>query len=266
MSVISEIYRWIVYNNVWIALGAASMTYSTSIILFGKVNANVLWIVFLATYFGYNFQRYISIGSPNSNPKDKWFSSNLFAIKIMGVISLITCFYLCLLTFTIEEICWLSPFLVVVICYRWPILGKALRDVPFLKLFFIAISWGFITVLVPQFATHNTTVSWLLILVNTMYIIGITIPFDIRDVNTDSKQKKTLPQLTGIKWAVFTSIISLALPGMIYYQNGFLGLALFCVFSALVVIFSLRKRPDWYYSFVLDGLLLLFPFFTNFIT
>ena len=99
-----------------------------------------------------------------------------------------------------------------------------------------------------------------------MYIIGITIPFDIRDVNTDSKQKRTLPQLTGIKWAVFTSIISLALAGMIYYQNGFLGLALFCVFSALVVIFSLRKRPDWYYSFVLDGLLLLFPFFTNFIT
>ena len=72
MSVILEIYRWIVYSNVWIALGAASMTYSTSILLYGYVETRVLLIAFLATYFGYNYQRLISVrNSKIYNLKDK---------------------------------------------------------------------------------------------------------------------------------------------------------------------------------------------------
>ena len=241
------------------------MTYSTSILIYGYVESRVLWIAFLATYLGYNYQRLISVrSSKKNNPKDEWFLSNINSLKVLGFISLLGCIYLCIIIFSLKETLWFSPFAFIVLCYRWPILGVALRDVPYLKLFFISISWGFITVLLPQFSEHDLDISWMLILINTLYIIGITIPFDIRDLETDSVDKKTIPQVFGVRVAVLVSIVCILLAGIMFFQKGFIGLLYMCIFSVIIVIFSIRKRPDWFFSFVIDGLLLLFPLFTIF--
>ena len=158
------------------------------------------------------------------------------------------------------------PFVFITLCYRWAILGVALRDVSYLKLFFIAISWGFITVILPQFSEHDLDIFWMLILNNAFYITGITIPFDIRDLETDSVDKKTIPQIFGIKVALLISILCISIAGFMYYKNGFIGLSIVCLLSSFVILFSFRKRPDWYFSFIIDGLLLLFPLFMTFKT
>jgi len=260
-----EIYRWLIYGNIWIALGACSFTYSTSFILYGRIDVKVLVIVFFATLIGYNYQRYISVTSQNnSNVKDDWFLSKINLIKAMGYLLIPLCLYLCLVTFNINEAVWFLPFTFIIICYRWPVLGLALRDLPYLKIFIISLTWGFITVLLVQFSEHDLNLNWMLILNNSLYILGITIPFDIRDLDTDSSSKKTIPQIVGVKIAVSLSIICLLISALMYYNIGFSWFSGVCIISAIVTLFSISKRQDWYYSFIIDGLLLLFPLFTIF--
>ena len=265
MPLVLEIYRWIIYGNIWMALGAVSLTYSSSIIMYDRVSIPILLIVFFATLIGYNYQTLISVRAfKNNSPKDEWFLANINLIKMIGYVSFICCIYLCVDNFSVKEMVLFLPFFLITLCYRWPILGVALRDIPYLKIFLIALTWGFVTVLLPQYSEHDLVLNWSLILNNSLYILGITIPFDIRDLETDSRSKKTIPQLFGVARALFIAVICISISGYLYYIEGYLALTLVCLFSVIIIMFSIKKRPDWYFSFIIDGLLLLFPLFTIF--
>jgi hypothetical protein len=75
--------------------------------------------------------------------------------------------------------------------------GKNLRDIPGIKIYIIALVWVLITVIVPYLIDTNLNFQKTLILfgAEVLFMISITIPFDIRDINLDEKSKKTIPQL-----------------------------------------------------------------------
>ena len=96
---------------------------------------------------------------------------------------------------------------------------------------------------------------------NSLFVFAITIPFDIRDLEFDHSNKKTIPQVFGKKAAVFISCFLLLLTGLLYVYSGNYGLIGLCMIAMVLVLLSFLQKPDWYYLLIIDGLLILFPLF-----
>ena len=88
------------------------------------------------------------------------------------------------------------------------------------------------------------------------FVSGITFPFEIRDLDRD--QFPTLPKVLGVKNTKYLSIIFLLFSGIlafIYLEEKFgISFGITIVISIILAIFSNKKRPDWYYSFLLESL------------
>ena len=142
--------------------------------------------------------------------------------------------------------------------------GKNLRDIPGIKIYLIGIVWVVITVLIPYLTNANLglTNTIILFVSELLFMISITIPFDIRDINLDEASKKTIPQLIGIQNSIFTSIIIMIISQiMLQYLMPSLniGIWLFTVISIVILYFSKPKRQELYFSGLTDGLLILQP-------
>ena len=92
----------------------------------------------------------------------------------------------------------------------------------------------------------------------------LVIPFDIRDLQFDEPEKKTIPQLIGWKASKYTGITLLIICGLLSYS--FFKEAIYSIpIYFLSILLMLRvddKRKELFYAFGIDGLILLFPFST----
>ena len=88
-----------------------------------------------------------------------------------------------------------------------------MRSVAFLKLFLIAISYAGITVLFPliNYCIEVESNEIITFIQRFLFIVSITIPFDIRDLNFDNKNLKTLPQVIGIQKSKVVGLLFLML-------------------------------------------------------
>ena len=94
-----------------------------------------------------------------------------------------------------------------------------------------------------------------------LYVIAITLPFDVRDYHFDNESIITIPHLFGAKATYFLSIIILFFLFIISLEN--YGLLLFISISLIIILPSYKLRSEYYYLFILDGLLLVFPIFVK---
>ena len=108
---------------------------------------------------------------------------------------------------------------------------------------------------------HDFPIHWFFIIF--FFVSGITFPFEIRDLDRD--QFPTLPKVLGVKNTKYLSIIFLLFSGIlafIYLEKKFaISFGITIVISIILAIFSSKKRPDWYYSFLLESLSALPLFF-----
>ena len=255
------LYYWLTYGNFWIAFGAVGLTFCNSKMIYGCVNNDALLLSFFITLGAYNFQRILKANQLNlSDQKHRWLHSNQ---KMLSFITIICIVFSCsiLISISSKKLLYFLPFLLVVTFYRLPFFGLSFRNIPGLKIFLISISWGFVTVLIPDLFSESFYIpSWKFIITSGFYVLAITIPFDVRDMLVDDSSKKTIPQIIGIRFAVCLAIFILLMLSIIFWLfQDQLEMACYCIFSAIILIFSFEIRPDWYYSFILDGLLVLMP-------
>ena len=165
--------------------------------------------------------------------------------------------------FTFYELLYFSPLIAIALLYAVNVFSKSLRDIPFIKIILIALSWAAVTVLIPAYLNQVFLVNavWVLFILNFTYIFALVIPFDIRDLDFDEPDKKTIPQLLGIKTAKYTAIILLIICGVLSF--GLLKEAIFLLpvytVSAATLFQVNVKRNEFFYAFGIDGLILLFP-------
>ncbi len=150
--------------------------------------------------------------------------------------------------------------------YVWKIPGlngKSLRDIPTLKIFIIGFVWVLFCVLFLNRIENNGKIIPQLIfqgILTFVFIISITIPFDVRDMNLDAQSTKTIPQLIGEKKATYLSVVLFLLSqvGLIYlYPQHLYGLLIFMAIGSWVLIQSKNKNKELYFSGLVDGLLVL---------
>lgn len=201
-----NVINLLVFGNVLIALAAGFLTLSFSKLI--GIDNYLLYglMLFFGTLFTYNIQRLFRFKEiiESKSPRHQWIKNNkriqYFILFFAGLGAMITFLYL------VDNIKSLTLLLVIALvsliyAFRINIKKRTFRELPYIKIHVIAISWMFLAFVWP---IVNSKIPFTMDNIRTciavyFYFIGITIPFDIRDLPYDLKNQKTIPQVLGIK-------------------------------------------------------------------
>lgn len=220
----------------------------------------------LATFSVYNLQRIYKFKKQTILQTEtyEWLKQRMYWMNplaiICGILALLLSAYL------VKDVLsngWLFLFTVLVsIFYVVPFFGKRLREIPFLKTFLIAVVWTSVLFYIPwlnegrktEVVQNELTAFFLL-------FSALTIPFDIRDMEQDRLQHKTLPLLFGV---TVSKVVALALLAVFYLiianinqeigKNVLLGSI--TLLASLLVIFTNSTRSISFFA-ALDGTMVL---------
>lgn len=268
LNLVKRISILLVYTNGVVSLATASMTFGICRQL-GIDNAILYAVfVFFSTLFTYNLQRYIKSFhySSASTLHMQWVLRNrkhLLYLLILAFVGIGVSFLAIYNGITIKSWGILMLSGIISFFYIQKVKKTNLRSIPFIKIHLIALIW---MIAVCVFPAINEGLSFSeyyhYAILTYAYIIGITIPFDIRDLKYDDRSFRTIPQLVGVKNAKSISIgllftffyftIQLS-PGLLYHNLFYLGFIL----TILLVVFVNQTRNDLYYSGWLESSIIL---------
>jgi len=176
----------------------------------------------------------------------------------------------------------LFPFLLMTLFYVIPLfkirnLEVSFRNLPGLKIFSIGFAWAGVSVLFPLYEAEIefTTRIYLEFIMRILILIVILIPFDIRDVKSDSEKLKTLPQVLGVyasKWLgyilLFLFVILILLGQKQLNNEVFINVGI-SILAGLFLGFSSPEKSRFYTSFWVESipvfwLVLIVLFYKNY--
>lgn len=271
----------IVFSNFFVSLCVAALTYRTFLYFNLTLSNAMLVLVFSATYFIYNFQRLVrmnqkEIDETNIGFRMRWVYKNkqpiIFTIVIAVIILVVSLFYINIKT--IIALAVMGFFSVVYVVRFIPYNNKwlALRDIPFLKIFVIAFVWALVTGMLPIISSKDLiqiNLQHILFLTKQfLFVVAITIPFDIRDMKYDvEKGIKTFPLVVGVKKVIILGVllllgfIAIASCEFLVFQNITMSLWIAEIITILLVavllLLSKKQQPELFYSLIIEGTSLL---------
>lgn len=263
----------LLYSNFWIALAAVGMAAQSQLLLSGRGEPTaLLGFIFFATLFLYAVHRII--GLRKSKP---FTDSGRYAVIARfrnhivfyaGMAGL--CAALFLLQMPRTLIAGLIAPCLLALLYVLPVWkGYRLRDLHYVKIFLIAITWSWITVFLVALELGMTwsTPMYMMLLERVFFVFAITIPFDIRDLEIDAFNKvKTLPAALGVRSSQRLGGLSLGLMLLlaalnyywdVYALNDLVALVVSACVSGLLIFLSDRTRHDYFFSGLVDGMMVL---------
>jgi|TARA_B100001093_G_scaffold264106_1_gene252547 4-hydroxybenzoate polyprenyltransferase len=256
-----KIIENLIFSNIWIAFGGVGVTVTTFLYSNLTLNYFFLGLVFFATLFSYNLQN-ISERKAHKQRSNQiiWIESNNKIIKFITLIALFFSILFSFFSLNYSAVFISSPFLFLVIFYRINFFNKIkFRNIPGLKILIIAICWTWACCILPQIL-YSINIDWALVCFIFLYVLLITIPFDIRDMEFD-KGIKTIPQLIGSRNALFLSFFLIIILFSIFVFFGNYKLCFFLFITCLILLPSLKSKNEFYYLIFIDGLLIILPFF-----
>lgn len=272
-----KILSAVINSNIYISLAAVMLTVAAQIQLGMKPQWHAyLFIIFFATLFEYNIHRLVTVLTNKealNSEKHEWVRENLKKFYLLVFVSMAGSVIVVLMT-KIEIMIALAPFAVLTLFYSIPVLGDKkqifrLRDIPYIKIFMIAIVWSSTTIILPVIQSNevfNSVHLGSMLVERFFFIFAITIPFDIRDQEADLHSGlKTIPLLIHEKKAMTLSYLSLLVFFLISFfhylhQNDLYLIGALGISTASTYWFlkSARiKKLNWYHYGILDGTMLL---------
>jgi len=262
MSAIVKLY---VYNNFHIALCALAFTAEYYLRNNQPLDKKYLVFIFFSTLALYCLHRIIGINKIDISLLDKRMLSYKRMSKILFSILIISglCASISFLSLPQQVMLMCIAPIFISLFYALPIFGKQmrLRDFPFIKIFLIAIVWTWLCYYIP--ASQHNDIDKFYLLECVFFMLLITLPFDIRDLRVDSSSgTKTIPGTIGIKstkiLGTFLFVIALVI---IYFQREVstvkIALTLCYLLAWILLLGTNKERSDLYYSFFIDGLLIV---------
>jgi len=165
-------------------------------------------IIFCLVLGTYNFHRLIkSSGINNPSVWLTWVNANRRGLWILSMVSLLNGVGGLLIFVPSGIEIWIGTGLIAVVSvwYVLPVVKKPLRDVPYIKTILIAVVWSFMLIYVPMGGIVENKM-WPS-LTGFLFIYGITVPFDIRDLKYDEVEKRTLPMVIGMRSSKILSLV-----------------------------------------------------------
>ena len=247
--------NFIIFSNIWIALGAMMMCVQSYFIFDQKINLSVCFFVFFSTFFSYNFQRLVQRKdyATSSSERHLWILNHTtilnYFLVMSGIISVVLfCFILSFLNFFVIGFVGVISFLYAV---------AKLRNRTLLKIFLISISWAFVCSILPLISNVSYLELIKLTVCYFLFIFAITIPFDIRDMPYDANSS-TIPQLIGESHSKTLSIVLLWVSlGVLQTIIPSYYLIPLYVFISAIIYYSSVDKQEYYFSGLIDGVIIL---------
>ncbi len=264
MSFLKKIGTFYVNAHIHVSLAASCMVFITGIV-FRIAVLEVSIFAGFSTLLSYNIIRFIKYKSfgLNQNLSD-WFERNKWKVWILMFVSFFGVLYMLLFLKTIALLV-LLPFVLIVMLYMAPVFPdgiskRTLRNLPFVKIFSIAITWSGVTVIFPLLNSGVTVdrVVWFFFLYQFLFVFVWTLPFDIRDITHDAQEMKTIPQILGVKRTKRSGMILLILISFLFFhffENSVFFLLLSGIlFLMVAILFSKAKQAPFYASFWVESI------------
>jgi 4-hydroxybenzoate polyprenyltransferase len=265
------------YGSIHIALGAVGMSLMTCHLIHADLFSHPAWLsgIFFGTLAFYSFHRIYDLDKRRELADTTRLMTVARHRSVIRGLSLFSVVFasISLAFFPADQWLILVPGVILTAWYSVAP-GKSLkklREFGFVKIFVIALVWGMVTAVIPAIREHSERhVVFLLLLERSLFIFALTIPFDLRDYLTDKKQKvRTLPAFLGKKQSILLAlgVLTLLLPVIIlviyrlgvYSQPDAILLIVTNIATAILVGMSLVIRNDYYFTGILDGILIFQP-------
>ena len=259
---------FLLYSNIFIAISAVAMSLET-LVLIGASSS--FWFlqgeVFAATLCIYAMHRLVSLERLREELVNERFRTIralkrlIWVVLTFSIILGVVLFWwlkfntqLALVLPAILSLGYVLPF--------WK--NKRLRDFHFLKIFLIAGVWAYVTVLLPSLEADQPIdlVLFLRFSERALFIFAITLPFDIRDWEIEKANGvQTIPSLIGVPATVYLALgcllLWVAACWWLYTPITAGLLTVVALLTAALVWGSRRPQPDYYFTGLLDGTMLL---------
>lgn len=285
IKTLTSLIKLLTYSNLFVSLCVTAFTHLTYIIYnLPKDNLLVvLLMVFSFTFFTYNGQRIFRLRKKILQPENiserlqwiiKYRKSLTYLTVLFGAIGLVCVYF-------INIYCWiiLVPMGFLSVFYVVPIIpfapnAPALREIPYLKIFIIGMVWSLVIVGIPMvdseyidlYKSYSSRLFIYPLLQVLCFVIGITIPFDIRDIKYDIQDNlKTIPSVMGIKTSiVFAEFFLLASIILLYTlfegSSQFYALLIGHIITMIMIIYCNDKRKELFFAGLIEGSVLVLYF------
>jgi hypothetical protein len=280
MNYLRKIIDLIFYSNIYIAAAAVALTWQTQLILFGHFQLDTLaLLVFFATMFIYASHRLVGLFSVKEFLEEGRFyvinayKNHILVYTVIAFVGLVYAFFqvnlrlqLSLIVPGLISVGYVIPFLGIKKGKK----GLRLRDLNGIKIFLIAVVWGYVTVILPILEVRAVQWADLLILLERMiFLFMIALPFDIRDLKVDEFNRvKTIPSVYGVtktmRFVLFSFLFLMILVILNYViipiqplYFAVYGLWLSFILTYIFIRISIDKTDDYYFTGLLDGTMTL---------
>lgn len=272
MKVLFDFY---VFSNIHVAIAGFCLT-AITLSNIGVPNSLVPLFVAFAILLSYNFIRFYQVQRNLMSRRKVWFYRFRIHLIAISLISLIGMIYILIISdLNIESFAVLMLAGVLTCFYVVPVRlrGKdiSIRSIPGLKIFNIAAAWALMTVLFPiYFENHTVELEVLIVLLQRfIFVVVITLPFDIRDMGSDLATLKSIPQLLGITGTrLFGFVLLLVFIVLEVVNTGTMkiwDIYVVAIVAMLALWYSRPGRSKFFESFWVEGLPLLW-FFMEIVT
>ncbi|MFM2017061.1 MAG: hypothetical protein RL007_717 [Bacteroidota bacterium] len=289
-SALQRVLDFYVFSNLHIALCAVAACIASYMVLGIRFNTDVLMVAGSGTLSLYCWQRWLGV-KQKENPdypaeRHQWNYRNnslLLVLTILGAVVAAACLY------ALPAVTWkiVGVAGAVAIVYSAPMIpfnGKLirLRDVTGVKVFVIALTWTLVCVWIPfslVLKSDSSSMAWELnsqafvwkwSLIFFLAAVALTLPFDVRDMDFDKGVLRSLPMIFGARRMTAAAALIVLISGILfwYFESRISGTAWpsgiwrgYFLWStiAFAVVLKSNNRSEHYYSFLIDGLLLLLP-------
>jgi hypothetical protein len=289
-SALQRLFDFYVFSNLHIALCSVAACVASYMVLGIRINADVLLVAGSGTLSLYCWQRWLGV-KQKENPdypaeRHQWNYRNksmLFVFTIAGAVVAAAGLY------SLPSITWKIVAIAgaVAVIYSAPMIpvnGKLirLRDVTGVKVFVIALTWTVVCVWIPfspvlqsdssslMWELNSQAFVWKWSLIFFLAAVALTLPFDVRDMDFDQGVLRSLPMIFGARIVTFTAAVIVLMSGILFwfFETQISGTAWpsgiwpgYFLWSliAFAVVLKSNNRNEHYYSFLIDGLLLLLP-------
>lgn len=259
MKLFKRVFIFYLQSSIHVAIAIVALTLLTAVYLNLQLDFYVLGFVFTAAICGYNFVRY----SFFSKQAQKGYVYNLKGIQVISLGCFIGMLYFLLqFAFLVQLLAFVSGVLtllyVVPLQRKW----KNYRSIPGLKLFYIAFVLVLISVLIPVLYVDYqlNSVFWILCLLRFGWVVVLMLPFEIRDLKTDSLVLKTLPQKIGVAKTKVLGVLLLVFLAItesyfgVFFENTFGVVWVIVLIMGFVLWYSSENRPFYFTAFWVEAI------------
>ncbi len=222
-------------------------------------NFELLIFIFFGSITGYNFVKYAGLAKLHHRSLAK----NLKLIQIFSFLVFLGMVYFAFLqTWEVLLTSALLGFLTLL--YAAPVLtrNRNLRDLAGIKILIIALVWAGVAVILPIINQPEIgfTEKVLMFLQRFLFVVVLTLPFEIRDLEFDAEHLATIPQKIGIKktrllgWLMIVVILVLEIFKEEFNPVNFSALAAVALLSAYALKLVDKKQSAYFAAFWVESL------------